>query len=183
MYFETQIIENYRYRKYKWLRGALFLTLIVIGVPAHFMGSSAQKRESLSEDMEKIPELYYYFIILAVLAVLYAIVHYSTWKRNVIGELRIVNDGIDIQINDVVKQIKFSTITLLKLERGSTFHKDDERIATPYYGDNWIEFTTQKGEVIKYEFAIDSMEHNQVFEAVVNQLRIHLKKRFYYVSI
>jgi len=184
MIFETSLITNPRYKKYKIIRGVFYLALLVFGVPAFFLVESSSNRRSLSEDLNEFPLLMYYFLILTVIGIFYGIIHYYSWRIKIIGQLKLDMNGLVILVEGDKKQISFQDIETIKITRSSTFHKgDDNGFSKPYKGNNWIELKLDNENLIKYEFMIKSEDHNDAFERMVKDLKIKLRQKFLFFSI
>lgn len=182
MEFNTQIVHNIRYRKYRTIRGILFILFLVVGLPAYYMNKPTEGERGLLYELERNPGLIYYYITLATIAILYGFTHYFTWRIKKVGSLKISEELIEIEDLDFKLSIKLNSLKKLLLERGSTYHKDED-FAKPYKGDNFIEVHLKDGGVYKFEFAINSEEHNEVFEKLVKYLTGKLGLRFKYISI
>ena len=53
MNFETELIENAKYKRYEVIRGILFILFFIYSIPAYFMSKSAANREAFSDTIDK----------------------------------------------------------------------------------------------------------------------------------
>ena len=52
MNFETELIENAKYKRYEVIRGILFILFFIYSIPAYFMSKSAANREAFSDTID-----------------------------------------------------------------------------------------------------------------------------------
>lgn len=180
--FQTFIIQNTRYKKYRKLRGVFFLLLICLGTPLFFMTNTSSNRRSFFEDLAAYPFLQYYYIGMLIIGLLYAIIHYTTWRIKKIGVLKF--SEVQIKIEQAGKQESFQIVDLQKvvLERGSTFHKEEDNITKPYQGDNWLEIH-YPNDIKKYEFLLENKAHSESFEDMIYFLRNKYNQKIVFRSI
>ena len=185
MIFKSDIIDNPKFKKYELLRDILLMILVVCGIPAYFMGGGRSNRNSIREELERTPDMIYYFYGLIIIGIIYWIINFYTRKAKNIGKLRIEKDSIEIELyrNGYKKIHKTSDFEKVVIIRNSTYHKDEDQIVKPYKGNNWIELHLDKEKVDKYEFTIESLEHSQDFEKIISILRSELRRKLDYRSI
>jgi hypothetical protein len=183
MTFETEIINNPNYLKFKNVRRIMFVILLIYGTPAYFLGAgSPSKKNDFSNELSSSPELMIYYMSLLVLLIIYGIIHYSTWRMRNLGRLTIMPDRIKVEDKGNLTQIELTKIQRLSITRNSTYHKIDY-VGKPYPGNNWLEITGNKGEKQSYEFTINNEDHNEKFEQIIQNLLKKMGSKVKYKSI
>lgn len=160
------------------------MLVVVVGIPAYFMGAGgSRKRQSLHEELERFPQLWYYFIGVAVLALIYYLVNKVTSNYKVLGHLYLEEDKIKVEKMDEVVDYLFTDIKQLKISRGSLFHQKDDLLEKPYPGGNYMDIQLKNGDELHYEFLIQSEEHNKTFEETIALLLNRYPRQLKYISI
>jgi len=110
-------------------------------------------------------ELLIFILIIAVILATY--LHFKSIEFKILGyftydgNLFLVNIGQE-QVFITIKQINLVTIL-----RGSTWHLSHHKNHYLIKTDNWIELNYNFGEILKFEFSIESMLQNDHFENMV----------------
>lgn len=181
MLFSSELIQNKNYLKYRNLRAIVFTLFIFYCTPAYFI---LQNGESLAEDVQAMPWLKFYLIGVAIISVVYGILHYLSWWMKRIGVLEIFEDKIQCSFKDETDKVyPFKEIKKLEIIRNTTYHKEEEEMFKPYQANNWLLIQTNSSNEIKLEFLINSDSHNERFEKMLQELRQKLGRKFLFKSI
>jgi len=181
--FQTDIIHNPRFQRFKKIRGVLFVLLMIYGTPAFFMGGGgSSKRASFREDLMEHPELQFYIASLILLGGLFGLIHFFSWRMKKVGRLSIDEKGIQVVEEDRERYFTFDQVVNVSIERGSTFHHDHYQTKS-YSGNNWIEIEHKDQTAFRGEFKINDESHNEEFEEAIKGLYKKLGRRLEYKSI
>jgi len=180
MLFETKLIDAKNYRKYNNFRMVLWAISFVCLMPILFT-----EGDLLFELIESGNSTYHLILAALVVLILFtAFFTYLTWDYKTFGTLNISNETIQIAVNEsAIQTFKITELKYLEISRGSTYHRysGDSDFEKVFSGDNFVTMH-YRDEIITHEFEINSSQHNDKFEAMVNTLRKKYRQ-FKYLSI
>ena len=159
--------------------------VFVIGVPAMIVSSSSQ-RKALSEEADKHPWIWYYFAGLLVLWGILYLIERHAFKIKETGSLALEEDHVSLKVKGKEWTLKYTDFKKIIVIRNTTYHLEESQYQKKelFGGNNWIELYDDENKLVyKYEFLIESSEHNQSFEKCIFPLRKKLYPRLIYKSI
>ena len=171
--FETKIIDSNIFRKLQPLRYCIYFVLIFI---AFLLVRSTRRYHYPYRSREVYPNLAnmlnlnenIIFIVFLALGILAVALHFYSKKYKHLGNLLIMDNEFIFKRNKSIEVFKFKDLSDIKITRGATFHyeyKDDNYLVK---FDNWLSF--QNNGEFKIEFLIDSVDKNEEFEKMMNEV-------------
>lgn len=181
--FDSWVIQNYNYLKYRSLRKAVFLFFFFIATPMFALLITNESRQVLIDDIFN-PESSFrlYYIVNLIGIVLYSFLHYLTWNQKTTGQMAFTISRLVVEDHGTTTEYMLDEAQYVEISRGTTFHMDDPA-GVRYTGDNHVVIKKRNGEKEVFEFKIEDKEHSEELDELVKCLRINLGKKFIFKSI
>lgn len=176
MKFQSKIIIGDKYRKWKKIRGWLFIFWFFIGFPVWYTAAKDRDAKFYNDFKNfnfSIP-VYIYIGLTVVAAIFYFLLTHLSYKYKPVGEFEIDERGVFIDTENEQKQWSYQEIELLEIIRNTSYHKfkhDESEKVFP--GDNFIKIIDKQGELWEYEFLIKHESHDQEFQQMIHELKFN----------
>lgn len=163
-------------RKYRY---ALYFIIVLLAALDQRPPGSGGVHPSVIEHLGVNPAYFLLFFVTIIVASELLIQFSQKYKW--LGTLRVLKDGLVLELGNESRYYRFEQLAGLTFERGATFHYlyQDRSYLTRF--DNWVSFT-REDVAMKYEFLIDSEDNNLAFERMIHTLR-RGRVKFKYLSI
>ena len=177
--FVTDIVDGSRFRKLRSIRYTLYSILLIYSFVYFVQLLQRDLKDSyMVHILEEIPVS---SLLMLLLLLSIGFIFYLSYRRKSRGVLEISKDGIVLSLPEETLDKSFKDIERLKITRGSTYHYNYQEKNPIVKVNNFIEFE-ENGEKQKFEFEIDSLRKNEMFEEMIDRLS-HDKIQFDYRSI
>lgn len=181
MVFKTKLIDAKNYQKHQNLRNAFSAIAFIAFIPLFFMSEELVSIYLSGDRTVRIT-----IIILFSSIVVGLLIAFLTRRYKTIGDLLINIEYFEYSTVENMERFQFSDLEYFEISRGATFHRYEDGLDSRdwtkvFKGDNWLTYRYD-GKTVSHEFEIQSNEHNELFEQLINQLRAKYR-HFKYRSI